>query len=327
MNNSHTNSHTNFHTKPASAPFRVLLYYKYVPIWDYESFADEHLEFCKQLGVLGRIVIAEEGINGTVSGTIEQTEAYMRELRTDSRFEDMWFKIDEIHEHAFDKIFVRAKKEIVTWRFEEDIDPTNTTGAYLTPEEFYAAMQQDDVIIIDGRNDYEYDLGHFQGAIRPQVKNSREFPDWIRENLGEFKDKKVLTYCTGGIRCEKLSGFLIKEGFTDVAQLHGGIVTYAKDPTVRGQGFEGDCYVFDKRISVPVNQVNPSVVSKCLYCGIATARYRNCGHKGCHTQFFLCESCEEEHTRSCSPECKKAPKHRHDWYLERGLAQEEDVAA
>lgn len=306
-------------------PFRVLLYYKYVPIMDYESFADEHLKFCKELGVLGRIVVAEEGINGTVSGTVEQTEAYIRELRTDSRFEDMWFKIDEVPYHTFDKIHVRAKKEIVTWRFDSDIDPNTITGKHLSPEEFYTAMQSEDVIIVDGRNDYEYDLGHFKGAIRPEVRSSREFPDWIRNNLSQYKDKKILTYCTGGIRCEKLSGYLLSEGFTDVSQLDGGIVSYGKDPVVQGKDFEGECYVFDKRISVAVNHVNPTVISDCYYCGTSTPRYVNCAHKGCHRTFFCCEKCEEAHVRSCSPECETAPKHRHDWYLERGIQDENFV--
>ncbi len=303
-------------------PYRVLLYYKYVTITDYESFADEHLAYCKKLGVLGRIIVAEEGINGTISGTIEQTNEYIREMRTDTRFEDMWFKIDEVPAHTFEKMHVRAKNEIVTWRFEEDIDPTETTGVYLNPQQFYDAMQNDDVLIIDGRNDYEYDLGHFRGAIRPDVRNSREFPEWIRENLSAYKDKKILTYCTGGIRCEKLSGFLVKEGFQDVSQLHGGIVTYAKDETVRGRGFDGKCYVFDARISVPVSQEESVIVSTCYHCGTPTARYVNCGSMDCHKQHFSCEACEEKHHRSCSPECEAKPKARHRWYQEHDVEPE-----
>ncbi len=248
-------------------PYRILLYYKYIPIPDYESFAAEHLEFCERLGLLGRIIVAEEGINGTVCGTPEQTNEYIREMRTDSRFEDLWFKIDEAPEQAFKKMHVRAKSEIVTWRFDRDIDPNEITGQHLTPEQFQSAMQDDNVIILDGRNGYEYDLGHFEGAIRPEVASSREFPEWIRENLAQHKDKKILTYCTGGIRCEKLSGFLLKEGFQNVAQLNGGIVSYAKDPIVRGKGFEGRCYVFDERISVPVDQDEEFRVEYCPTCG------------------------------------------------------------
>ena len=111
-------------------------------------------------------------------------------------------------------------------------------------------LNREDVIVLDARNDYEYDIGHFKGAIRPNVRTFRELPQWIRENLTQYKDKKVIMYCTGGFGCEKLSGFLLREGFQDVSQLHGGIIRYGQDPEVQGKGFEGKCYVFDERISV-----------------------------------------------------------------------------
>jgi UPF0176 protein len=250
-------------------PYRVLLYYAYIPIPDYESFAEEQYALCSSLGLLGRIIVAEEGINGTVCGTAEQTDAYIAEMRTDSRFEDMWFKSDDVQTQAFKKLIVRVKDEIVTWRFdnENDIDPAELTGTYLSATEFYEALQRDDVVVLDGRNGYEYDLGHFRGAVRPDVEFSRDFPAWIREHFSQYKDKTVLTYCTGGIRCEKLTGFLLSEGFKNVAQLHGGIVSYAQDPEVRGKLFEGNCYVFDERISVPVDSDAPFDSPPCPTCG------------------------------------------------------------
>ncbi|WP_226375216.1 oxygen-dependent tRNA uridine(34) hydroxylase TrhO [Effusibacillus dendaii] len=284
-------------------PYRVLLYYKYVPIENPEEFAAQHLAFCKELGLKGRILVAPEGINGTVSGTVEQTDRYIEEMRKDSRFADMVFKIDDADKPAFKKMFVRPKKELVTFRLEEDIDPNQLTGKHLTPKEFYEAMQQDDVVILDGRNDYEYDIGHFRNAIRPEVKSFREFPKWIRENMSQYKDKKILTYCTGGIRCEKLSGFLLREGFKDVSQLEGGIVTYGKDPEVKGQLFDGKCYVFDERISVPVNQVEDVIVGRCHHCGKPEDRYINCANDLCHLQHICCEECEEKHQGFCSEEC------------------------
>src|SRR5690606_24974437 len=111
-------------------------------------------------------------------------------------------------------------------------------------KEFYEHLQRDDVVVIDARNDYEYDIGHFRGAIKPEVRTFREYPEWARKNLSQYKDKKVIMYCTGGIRCEKLSGFFLREGFKDVSQLDGGIVTYGKDPEVKGRLFDGKCYVF-----------------------------------------------------------------------------------
>jgi len=300
-------------------PYRILLYYKYVPIENHEQFAEEHLKFCKELGLKGRILVAHEGINGTVSGTVEQTQAYMDHMHADPRFEDLWFKIDEADGHAFKKMFVRPKKELVTFRLDEDIDPNQLTGKYLTPKEWFEELQKDDVLILDGRNDYEYDIGHFRGAIRPDVKAFRDFPKWIRENLSEYKDKKVLTYCTGGIRCEKLSGLLIKEGFKDVNQLHGGIVSYGKDPEVKGQLWDGKCYVFDERIAVPINQVEDVIVGKCYHCGTAEDRYVNCANPECNLQHVCCEECETKYKRSCCKECEEHPRNR---YV---LAQEEQM--
>lgn len=301
-------------TAVESREYRILLYYKFVHIDDPAAFAEEHLQFCNRLNVRGRIIIAPEGINGTVSGTVEQTERYMEALRQDPRFADMWFKVDEADDHVFRKMFVRAKDELVTFRVEDRTDPNEITGRYLSPEEFYDAMQRDDVVILDGRSDYEYDLGHFKNAIRPDIKSFREFPEWIRDNMAQYRNKTVLTYCTGGIRCEKLTGFLLQEGFKDVAQLHGGIVTYGKDEKVQGRSWVGKCYVFDERISVPINHAEEyTVVSHCLHCGTQSDRYVNCANLDCHKQHFCCEECEPKHRRSCSAECMDAPVHRHEW--------------
>lgn len=290
--------------------YRVLLYYKFVKIPEPEVFTQNHLQFCKNLGVLGRIIIADEGINGTISGSYEQTEKYMNELHKDPKFTDLEFKIDEINGHVFKKLRVGHKKEIVTFRSEHYINPNELTGKYLEPVEFNDALNENDVVILDGRTDYEYDLGHFKNAIRPEVKSFREFPEWIKKNFSQYKDKKVLTYCTGGIRCEKLSAFMLKEGFKDVFQLHGGIVKYSKDPEAKGEFFEGKCYVFDERISVPVNFAEEYVITgKCLHCGKPTDRYVNCANLDCHKQHFECKECELKWKRSCSKECMEAKRH------------------
>ncbi|MWV45406.1 rhodanese-related sulfurtransferase [Paenibacillus sp. HJL G12] len=291
----------------ASNDYRILLYYKFVNIPDPEQFTAEHLQYCKDLGVKGRILIASEGINGTLSGTVEQTEKYMNDLKANPLFADTVFKIDDSEEHAFKKIFVRYKKELVTFRYEEELDPNVIGGKRLSPVEWHEMLQRDDVVVIDGRNDYEYEIGHFRGAIRPDVGSFREFPEWIRNNMGEYKDKTVLTYCTGGIRCEKLTGFLIKEGFQDVSQLEGGIVTYGKDPEVQGHLWDGKCYVFDERISVPINRTEEdTVIAKCHHCGTTEDRYINCANPVCNKQHVCCTDCEEEHQSFCSDECREA---------------------
>lgn len=211
-------------------PYRVLLYYMYTTIENPEEFAAEHLEFCNSLELKGRILVAKEGINGTCSGTVEQTEKYMEAMNNDPRFDGIVFKIDEEEGHAFKKMHVRPRPELVTLRLEDDINPHEITGKYLEPKDFYEAMKQEDTVIIDARNDYEFDLGHFKGAIKPDIESFRELPDWIRENKETLEGKKILTYCTGGIRCEKFSGWLVREGYEDVSQLHGRNCNVRKRP-------------------------------------------------------------------------------------------------
>ena len=289
-------------------PFRILLYYKYVAIDDYEAFAAEHLAYCKELGVKGRILIAAEGINGTLSGTWEQTEAYMSYMHSHPLFSDLLFKIDETDNHAFKKLFVRPKKELVTLRYETPLDPNTISGKRLSPEQFYEQLQREDVIVLDGRNGYEYDLGHFRNAIRPDIDSFREFPEWIRTHLSDVKDKPIITYCTGGIRCETLTGVLLNEGFTDVAQLDGGITTYGKDPEVQGRLFDGKMYVFDERIAVRVNQTDEDMtIGKCHHCGQPTDTMLNCADDFCHKQHLCCDDCLEIHEGYCSDACK--PEH------------------
>src|SRR5699024_7683513 len=166
---------------------------------DPEQFAMDHLELCNKLELKGRILVAENGINGTVSGRVEQTNEYMEHMHNSPLFKDTVFKIDEHDGHAFKKMHVRAREELVTLRLEGATDPRDLTGQHLTPTEFYEAMQDEDTVILDTRNDYEYDVGHFRGAIRPDIESFRELPQWVQENKELFKDKKVLTYCTGGI--------------------------------------------------------------------------------------------------------------------------------
>ncbi|MFA1821839.1 rhodanese-related sulfurtransferase [Virgibacillus oceani] len=301
--------------------YRILLYYNYVQIEDPEGYAADHLQFCKDLGLKGRIFIAQEGINGTVSGTAEQTDAYMEAMHNDPRFKDMVFKIDAHDGHAFKKMHVRPRKELVTLRLDEDINPLQTTGNHLSPKEFYEAMQEEDTVVIDARNDYEFDLGHFRGAVRPDIETFRELPEWIRENKQQFEGKKILTYCTGGIRCEKFSGWMLEEGFEDVSQLHGGIVSYGKDPKVQGELWDGRCYVFDERISVPINQKEHVVVGEDYFDGEPCERYVNCANPECNKQILCSEENEHKHMRGCTHECRVSP--RNMYVKEHDLSHEE----
>lgn len=291
--------------------YYVILYYHYAHIEDLETFREEHQKFCNEHQLLGRIYIAKEGINGTLSGLRDDVESYMEHLRSDQRFKDIVFKIDEAEEHAFHKMHVRIKKELVNLSLEEDINPKKLTGEYIEPKDFYERMLDENTIVIDARNNYEHMVGHFRGAIKPNIKTFRELPKWIKDNEAILKGKNILTYCTGGIRCEKLSGFLKAEGHMNVGQLKGGIVTYGKDEVAQGQLWDGQCYVFDKRLKVPINRVEHVIVGKDHFDGTPCERQINCANPECNKQILTSEENEHKHLGGCTLECSKHPRNRY----------------
>ena len=301
--------------------YRVLLFYKYVEINDPETVVAEHLKACKEIGLKGRIFIGAEGINGTCSGTVEQTDAYKTMMENDVHFKDIEYKIDDIEDHVFKKMHVRVKDQIVNLSLEDDVDPNKLTGNYLSPVQFMEQMQDENTVVIDARNDYEFDVGHFRGAIRPDIRTFRELPQWIRENKEQLDGKKVLTYCTGGIRCEKFSGWLVREGFEDVGQLEGGIVSYGKDPVAKGQLWDGQCYVFDERLTVPVNQVEHVIVGRDHFDGEPCERYVNCANPICNAQVICSEENERLFMRSCTDECREHPRNR--YFIEHNMTIEQ----
>lgn len=290
-----------------NTPYEVLLYYKYVRLDDPESYAASHRSLCEELGLRGRILIAQEGLNGTVSGTKESCAKYRAALDEDPLTSGIAWKIDEEAGHVFPKLVIKVREEVVTLELgEEDFHPADLTATHLKPAEWREAMKEENVVLLDARNDYEWEIGRFEGAILPDVPSFRDLPKWVRDHRAELEGKKILTYCTGGIRCEKFSGFLLKEGFEEVYQLEGGIVTYGKDEEVKGEGYEGECYVFDQRLSVPVNRTRGArVVSQCRYCREPSIRYRNCSWMPCNAQFLLCEDCEKSMGRYCETRCKE----------------------
>lgn len=288
--------------------FQVLLYYQFVAIEDHEQFVADHLALCRSLGLLGRILVAPEGINGTVSGTVEACQAYMDALHADPRFANMPFKIDEADGHVFQKLFVRARPEIIALGGEVNME---RRGGYLKPAEFLKAMEEPGVIILDGRNNYESDMGHFEGALCPDVRNFRDFREWILEHLSAHRSDRILTYCTGGIRCEKLTAWMVQEGFEDVWQLDGGIVTYGYDDEAKGARFDGSCYVFDDRVGVPINRSGGAkVLTKCYHCGVESERFVNCANVECNLLHAVCSDCEARMDCCCSEQCMASPFQR-----------------
>lgn len=287
--------------------YNVLLYYCYTPIENPDQFRDEHHQLCLDLGLFGRIIIASEGLNGTVSGTPEACQKYMEVVKADSRFDKLEFKVEATEEPAFQKLYVRVKPEIVHSSLTH-IDPNQRTGKHLEPEEWKEMMKRDDVVILDVRSNYEHEVGRFKNAVTLDIENFRDFPEKVEELKQQFKDKKVMTYCTGGIKCEKASAYLLEQGFEDVYQLHGGIIKYGIE--AGGEDFEGKCYVFDGRIVADVNKVNPVVISKCYVCGTPSDRMVNCANPECNEHVAICEKCGWDLNGACSAECMTHPNIR-----------------
>ena len=286
--------------------YRVLLYYCYSPIENPEQFRDEHHRLCLELDLRGRIIVAAEGLNGTVSGSPDNCAAYMAAVKADPRFAALEFKVDEVPDHTFQKLHVRVKPEIVHSSLHH-VRPHVKTGQHLSPAEFKALKDRDDVVVVDVRSDYEYNLGRFKNAITLDIENFRDFPDRV-ERLKEFKDKKILTYCTGGVKCEKASAYLLEQGFENVYQLHGGIIKYGIE--AGGEDFDGQCYVFDNRVAVDVNRVNPTVISRCQHCQQPSNRLINCANPHCNAHLPLCEACSETLAGACSEPCAQHPDKR-----------------
>ena len=290
-------------------PYQTLLYYKYTHSPQAEAFAAQHLEFCKRLGVVGRIIVAEEGLNGTISGTVVQCKKYMDTVQSNPIFEGIEFKIDAVDVPSFERLYVRYKPEIVhsSLRGIDNIDPNEITGIHLKPHEVDEMIEQDDVVFVDVRSNYESSVGHFRNALKLDIDNFRDFPEQLQE-LENLKNKKVVTYCTGGIKCEKASGFLLKNGFKQVYQVDGGVVKYAKE--TGGKNFEGKLYVFDNRVMVDVNSINPSIVSTCKICGTKSAHMVNCANAECNEHFVLCEECGWKMEGCCSEACMQSATKR-----------------
>jgi UPF0176 protein len=283
----------------------ILLFYKYVDIDNPKKFVKSHLKFCKKLGILGKVLVGAEGINGSVSGTKEQIEEYREHMRSDARFEDMNFKEDVGKAYPFTRLFVRVRDEIVALGIDVDL---GKKGEHISPKDFldlYSKENPDDLVILDARNDYGYKVGRFKNAIHLDIKTFRDFPEAVKRSaeLKEAKEKgkRIAMYCTGGIRCEKASAFLKEEGFQDVAQLENGIINFCKQ--FPDTAWEGNLFVFDKRLVTPVNEKDVMPVAKCEICGDDCDLFRNCRNVKCDKLFIECVPCQAEMNGCCSEEC------------------------
>ncbi len=277
--------------------FEIIIFYKYTHVSDPKGFVAWQRALCERLGIFGRILIAHEGINGTVEGTSEQILAYQKALfaqdgteGTFGDFSDVWFKSSPGTGVAFKKLKVKVRSEIVSTGLSraQDVDPNVVTGKHIEADELKTWIERgDEFEIIDMRNDYEYAVGHFVGSHASGMGNFRDLAA-VTPQLDNLKDKKVLTVCTYGVRCEKASGYLLEQGFKDVYQLHGGIGTYMKK--YPGQDFQGSLYVFDDRMTEQFT-TDYHIVGVCVGCGAATERFGNCAFSDCHKQLIICDAC------------------------------------
>lgn len=272
--------------------FKIILFYKYINIDNPVGLRDEQLKLSKKLNLRGRMIVASEGMNGTFEGTSENIEKYIDEIKKDPRFSDIHWKVSEGNGNAFPKLSVKVRKEIVAARLgEDDFSPREVTGKYLKPEELHQWFQEGkEFFIVDMRNDFEQEVGHFEGSIFSGMKNFDDLPK-VLPKIKHLKGKTILTVCTGGVRCEKASGFLVKHGFKDVYQLYGGIVSYMEK--YPNENFLGALYVFDGRIVMGFNMDDPKrvVVGKCVKCNAPSENYINCLDDFCHRHFIVCEKC------------------------------------
>ncbi len=244
--------------------YTVCALYKFVTLEDYQQIRQPLLEKMESLNIKGTLLLALEGINGTVSGTQEAIQQLLDYLNADARMNPISFKVSFDETQPFHRTKVKLKKEIVTLGVE-GIDPRRSVGTYVKPKDWNALISDPEVVTIDTRNDYEIEIGTFKHAIDPETKTFREFPEYVAKNLDPKKHKKVAMFCTGGIRCEKSTAYLKEQGFEEVYHLEGGILQYLEDVPQEESLWEGDCFVFDNRVAVN-HDLQRSEYDQCYAC-------------------------------------------------------------
>jgi len=233
--------------------YKVAALYQFVSLPDFRDLKEPLHRICLDLGIKGTLLLAHEGINGTVAGTEEGIDALMGELRDGplfrGRLDNLELKFSTASEMPFGRMKVRLKKEIVTLG-DPQADPTQQVGTYVSSTEWNDLIKNPDVILLDTRNDFEVDMGTFEGAVDPRIKKFSEFKEFVERELDPAKHRKVAMFCTGGIRCEKASSYMLKQGFEEVYHLKGGILQYLEDVPEAESRWNGGCFVFDERVSL-----------------------------------------------------------------------------
>ena len=288
---------------------KVILYYKFVPVTDPEVTKLWQRELCERHGLTGRIIVSKQGINGTLGGPVDGLKAYVKAMNK-SLFKSTVFKWSDGGADSFPRLSVKVRPELVAFGAPDAIivDETGVVGGgkHLKPAEVHKLIEEkgDDVVFFDGRNAFEAQIGRFKNTVVPDVRYTREFLDELDDpKYDVIKDKPVVTYCTGGIRCELLSAHMKQKGFTDVYQIDGGIVKYGE--AYRDDGlWEGKLYVFDNRMVTGFSD-KAKDIGDCVHCGGKTSNFENCANKVCNDLVLICKDCHTKTTVCAKDECGK----------------------
>lgn len=282
---------------------RIILYYKFAPVADPEAVRLWQRSLCERLGLKGRILIAPHGINGTLGGDIKALKQYAKETKAYPAFKGMAFKWSQGGRADFPNLAVKVRPEIVTFGAPDAIKVDNVGiiggGRRLKPQQVHdlVAERGGDVVFFDGRNAHEAAVGKFKNAVVPAVKHTRDFAKELEDpKYDAIKDKPVVTYCTGGVRCEVLSMLMKQRGFQEVYQIDGGIVKYGQEFGDAGL-WEGSLYVFDDRVTTKFSDKAVDI-GDCLHCGAKTSQYQNCANKTCNKLMLVCADCHAK-TKAC----------------------------
>lgn len=275
---------------------KVILYYKFVPVPDPEMTVRWQKELCRRLELKGRIIISEHGINGTLGGDIESLREYKREMNRSVIFKGIMYKWSDGTGNEFPRLSVKVRPELVAFDAPDEIKVSEKGvvggGKHLKPEAVHKLVKErgDEVVFFDGRNAYEAAVGKFKNAIVPDTKTTRDFIKELEsDKYDDIKDKPVVTYCTGGIRCEALSVLMKNRGFKEVYQIDGGIVKYGEKYGDEGL-WEGSLYIFDDRMNHRFSDKSKDI-GECVHCKDKTSNYENCANKACNRLVLICETC------------------------------------
>ena len=288
-------------------PFKriTISFYRYVIIDNPEQMRDDLFREWEGLGIFGRIYVAREGINAQMSVPEFNYNNFLDKLNAHPEFSGIPIKIAvEDDGKSFYKLIVKVRHRIVNDGLDDNAFDVTNVGRHLTAEEFNNAMQNPDTLVVDMRNHYECEVGHFENAILPDAATFRDALPEIAEELKDKKDKKILLYCTGGIRCEKASAYLKHYGFEDVNQLYGGIIQYTREIKEKElpNKFLGKNFVFDERLG---ERISDAIISNCHQCGAPCDTHTNCANEECHILFIQCEDCRAKYDGCCSEDCKE----------------------